>query len=243
MKVSAKFYFVSIFSVLIAGGQTLAREVSISMASGQSSLILTNPSTMSVSYDVRCYRADGSTTLLNLTGQTLLPNARVTHTAELADSGKCLGGTNPEYTGTDTSSKPYYMCSGSNSYASAGSACGTGNAFCFPDVSYGIYTCACGTFWIKNEGSAEIATGCGGFAAITGGNQVAIGNYMGGNVRKSPSVGCGSFYYAAEYADNTTRGAICCSSPVPASLCKVTITTTSTNAYLASPSFQGGAAF
>lgn len=223
---------------------TLAREVNISLADNQTTLTLVNPSTVSVNYDIVCHKPDGSGTLLSSAGNTLAPKAKVNHTASIPDSGKCAGNANPTQTMTDSSGKSFYFCSGANSYANANSACGTGNSFCFPDVSGWTGTCSCSTFWLKNDGTAEFMPSCGSYGAVTAGSQIGVGNFTGGSARKNSSVSpCAYFGYAAEYVDSTTRGSVCCSAPVGASVCKITINTTNSAAHLSSPSFLGGAAF
>jgi hypothetical protein len=232
-----------LFAALAFAYTASAREVSITLDGAQTTLVLSNPSTVTVNYDISCHKADGSGTIIALTGQTLAPNTQVKHTAAVADTNKCASNANPEFTYSDANGKNYYFCNGSNTYANAGNACGTGNSFCFPDLNTMVMACTCSTFWIKNDGNAQIQPMCGSFGAVTGGNQIMIGTYSGGNARKSSSVNCAYMYYANEVATSSTGGAICCSSPLSGSVCKVTINTASTSAFLASPSFMGGAAF
>ena len=222
-----------------------AREVSIVLDGNQTNLVLANPSTVTVNYNITCHRADGSSTLLNLTNQNLAPNTRVVHTASVPDSGKCAANANPDYTGTDASGKPYYFCAGSNTYVNANNACGVGNTFCFPDLPSSVFACGSNSFWLKNEGSIQYAPNCGTFGAVSGGNQVVVGNfsYSGQSKKTAATSSCTVFFVSNEVADSTNHGAVCCSAPVTGSVCKITINTTNTNAYLSSPSFMGGAAF
>jgi len=223
-----------------------AREVSIALDATQTSLILANPSTVTVTYNITCHKSDGSGTTLNLTGQTLAPNVRATHNAGVPDSELCSGGASPVYTTTDANSKKFYFCTGSNNYAAANSACGTGNKFCFPDVSTAIFYCSGNSFWIKNEGDIQYQPTCGSYGAPPGGEQVIVGNNSNwGYAKKSSSVaGCAYFYNAGSLdAASGSAGAVCCSSPEPGSVCKITISGSNTNAFLSSPSFMGGAAF
>ncbi len=219
-----------------------AREVTITLAADQSQLILSNPSTVTVNYNISCHKPDGSGTIINLTNQNLAPNAQVKHTSSIPDSALCSGGASPDSTATDMNGKPFYFCNGSNSYANAANACGTGNSFCFPDISSTQWP-GCSSFWIKNDGAVQHQPSCGSYAAVTGGNQVIVGGGSG-YARKSPSAGVCAYFFAAQEAPvATTAGAVCCSTPQSGSVCKVTINTVNTNAYLSSPSFMGGAAF
>lgn len=240
---------VALFALFWLSGLAEAREVTIALQDSQSTIILTNPSTVTVTYDIACYKSDGSAiSSTSATNQSLAPNARATHTSNIPDSGKCSGGTPPQASSTDSSGKSFYLCTGSNDYANASNACGSGNAFCFPDITTTSYVsgCSANSFWLYNDGNAQINGGCAGYAAVTGGNQIVIGpscTYYN-NARKSSSAGaCSGFFYAGQVATSTTAGAVCCSSPTPGSVCKITITNTSKDAYLSSPSFLGGAAF
>lgn len=232
-------FLVALFSL----SAQAARDVSISLDGSQSTLVLTNTSTVSVNYDITCHRADAGGTVLVLAGQTLAPNASVKHTASLPDSGLCAASAAPQSTFTDINGKPYYLCGGANTYANAGNACGTGNSFCFPDVSGYVGACSCSSFWLKNDGAVQFQPSCGSYGAVTGGFQVAVGSSGSGNVKKNSVVSCAWFGFATEVAVASTAGAVCCSSPIPGSLCKVTINTTNPSAFLSSPSFMGGAAF
>lgn len=232
-----------LLGTLIAVANAGAREVTITLGADQTQLILSNPSTVTVNYNISCHKPDGSGTIINLTNQNLAPNAQAKHTSAVGDSGLCNGGSNPVTSGTDAAGKPFYYCGGSNTYANAGNACGAGNTFCFPDVNTLQFPSACTQFWMKNDGGVQHQPSCGAFAALTGGNQVVVGNGSG-YARKTSSVSaCSHFYYASEVPDSSSAGAVCCSTPQSGSVCKVTINTVNTNAYLSSPSFMGGAAF
>lgn len=223
-----------------------AREVSIALETTQTSLILVNPSTVTVTYNIICHKSDGSGTTVNLTGQTLAPNVRTTHSVSTPDSELCNSGAAPAYTTVDASSKKIYYCSGSNTYANANNACGAGNSFCFPNVSTVVSSGTGTNFWIKNEGDIQYQPMCGSYGAPSAGEQVIVGNgsYFG-IVKKSSAVTapCSYFANANTQPDSNVAGSVCCSSPEPGSVCKITISGSNTNAFLSSPSFLGGAAF
>lgn len=242
-------WYVLLAAVLMFSGFAHARDVSISLDGKQMELILNNPSTVAVNYNISCHKADGSGTIINLTNQTLAPNAQVKHAAGVPDTGLCAGGTPPNGQGTDANSKPYYFCDGANTYANAGNACGAGNTFCFPDISWGATPsgCSAASYWLKNDGAVQFQPSCSSYAAVTGGSQTVVGNWAAGYsgyTKKNPAAtGCSYFYPAGEIVTSSTAGAVCCSNPSSGSVCKVTINTTATNAFLSSPSFMGGAAF
>ena len=231
--------------LMLSSAAYAGRDVSIALQAGQQDIILTNPSTVAVNYNITCHKADGSSTLLALTNQNLAPNARAVHTAMLPDSELCAGSASPIYQGFDQNSKKYYMCNGSNTYATANNACGTGNSFCYPDLNSAPWQCSGNGFWVKNDGGVQHQTWCGSFTTVTGGLQVTVGMASGtGYARKNASGSpCGNFPNADAVSPTSSAGSLCCSAPVTASLCKVTVNTTATNAYLSSPSFMGGAAF
>ena len=220
--------------------QAGAREISISLTSGQTLLVLNNPSSASVSYSVACFKPDG-TSSNSYASQTLAANASVSHAVGVPDSGQCASGT-PDVTSSDMNGKPYYLCGGTNTLASANQNCGVGQAFCFPDLSCSAFQCGATTYWLKTDSNSQYAASCGSYSAIGASLGVAIGMPGSGQVRKTAGT-CASFYAAGTYGDSTTRGSVCCSNPAAAAICKVTITSSSPNAYLSSPTFMGGAAF
>ena len=220
--------------------QAGAREISISLMSGQTTLVLNNPSSASVSYSVACFKPDG-TSSNSFASQTLAANASTSHAVGVPDSGQCASGS-PDVTGNDTNGKPYYFCGGTNTLAAAGANCGVGQAFCFPDLSCSAYQCGSTTYWLKNDGNVQYAPSCSGYSAVGASLGVAIGSPGSGQAKKTAGT-CAFFYVAATYGDSTTRGSVCCSNPAAAAICKVTITSSSPNAYLSSPTFMGGAAF
>ena len=231
---------------VLSTGNSEAREVPIHLKSDQTALVLSNPSSMTVNYNITCYKADGSGTVLALTNQNLAVNSRVSHSVTIADSGTCASGATPASSGSDINGKAYYMCTGSNTYANANNACGTGNSFCFPETSYGVSGCSGTGFWLKNDGSAQYApNSCSAFGSFTAGKQAVFDAPSAiGRARKSASVSaCSLFYNVDEQTTSSTFGSACCASPVSGSLCKITINTTNVNAHLASDSFMGGAPF
>lgn len=219
-----------------------AREISVSLTSGQATLVLNNPSSSAVTYSVACFNPSGAAAN-SFTSQSLAPNASASHeVGGVPDLGTCAAAAAPNGTFNDAAGKSVYLCAGSKNLASAGDNCGQGQAFCFPDISCSTWQCGASSYWLKNDGSAQYQPSCGTYAAITGGNGVAIGMGYSGYAKKTSS-NCAYFGAATMDADSTLRGTVCCSSPASAAICKVTITSTSPNAYLSSPSFMGGASF
>lgn len=224
-----------------------AREVSITMDENQTSLVIANPSSVSVTYNIVCQKSDGSGTTLNASGQTLAAGARTTHNTSIPDSGLCASSAAPVATGTDTNGKAFYYCSGSNAYAAANNACGTGNVFCNPSLISSYSQSSGSGFWLKNDGSLDHRPDfCTSYSTISVGNPnqvtVGMGSLPTGMAARTGSV-CGYFSYADLVSTSTAAGAICCASPVVGSVCKITISGSNSNAYLSSPSFMGGAAF
>ena len=223
-----------------------ARTVKIALGAKQTELVLSNPSSMAVNYDITCYSQDGSQQIINLTSQSVAPNAKDKHTVEIADSGKCSGGVSPYSSFTDANGAAYYFCNNTTAtYANANNVCGTGNTFCFPKLNCGHYgDCTANTFWLKNDGTVQFKAACSSFTSVTSGFQVVIkGNVFSNQAKNSQSTSCAFYYRVEEKAVGETHGAVCCADPVPGSLCKVTINSTDPNAYLSSPSFKGGSAF
>ena len=219
------------------------RTIAIAMPSNAIKLELTNPSTVTVNYGVKCFSATG-TEIINLTSQTLAPNASNKHTAGLVDQGTCAAGYTSAQVGTDRFGKKVYSCTGSGvSYASAGNVCGIGQTFCFP---YGSSGCGFSFFgqnvWLKNEGTIEKLSGCS-YVSVPGGDYI-FGSASCSSFSMRRSSAEPNTHWGLEHDTTATnRGAVCCEDSTAAGLCKVTITSASPNATLASPQFKGGAPF
>lgn len=236
--------FLSILLFFVS--QSFAREVKISIPSTQTTLEISNPSAITVNYDITCFKSDGSGNIISQTGETLAPNAKKSYTAAIADSGKCSGGATPAQSATDINGEAFYLCTGTNTFANADNACGDGNSFCMPSVNTcgGFSTFNGSTFWLKTDASSEFrVNSCGTFAAVTGGNSVIITDACTTFGEARPSSTAGTLFGTEERVTSQTHGAVCCASPESASLCRVTINTTDSQAALSSPSFAGGAAF
>lgn len=237
-----------LFSLLLSASTAFAdRTINIAMGSGNGQLELTNPSTVAVNYSVKCFNA-GGTAVTNLTGLTLAPNGSAKHVAGEPDLGTCASGYSNNLIGTDHFGKKVYSCTGGTGvpYASAQTICGPGRKFCFPagqgaGCGFGFYGL---NAWLKNEGTIEkYDYGTCTYVLLDNAQVIyapaSCGSYA---LRKNPSE---PLHYSLDHDTNAAanRGAICCEDPVPAGVCKVTITGAAGAGFLASPQFKGGASF
>lgn len=243
----------AILSLLFFSSVGLARSVDIAVKKGQTELTLSNPSTVPVSYDAVCHSADGTGTVLNATGQTLAPNAKVDLTVATVDTGKCAGNVNPNYTWIDSNGKNVYSCSGSVQYSNAASLCGTGQSFCMPLHQQGVTGCSSyiyssvGAAWVKSDdANVYYTTSCSWNHDITT-NAVAFNpsgctNYF---ARHTSVASTAEYYYGMDVVPKSnTNGAVCCEgSGDYSSYCRITINNSDTEGRLLSPSFKNGAAF
>jgi len=229
-----------------------ARTIKIVSSSG---VQLTNPSAIAVNFDITCYSQSGSQ-LLSSTGQTLAPNASSSYgnikklTEFSPTSSACVAGNG---LGNYCGAVPSAFCPGAVSYANAESLCSAGLELCQADIGVSI-SCGSTYGWVHPPATGTVTfsnSSCGWTTDHTL-NTATQGLLFGqayapsitGSVRCSFDGGTSIKNYC-DYALKTTaaHGAICCEKKTAASYCSVTINSSETNAFLASPQFKGGAAF
>lgn len=238
--------------LLVASIAEAARTIRI--VSRKEGIQLTNPSTVSVNYDVTCYKADGSVTSASA-GQTLSPNASVNH-----GTGKTLSDFTP-LSNACTSNGPTSFgltggmsavgCNTSNTYADAALACSDGLEVC-NYVPHNYINCGAvstSMYWVRPPVTGTVTfsnSACSWanttFDSTTDG--LVMGEYCSSVGNSYCSINGGSNYssYCGAQPKTATIGTLCCPKTA-SSYCKVTINTADANAFLASPHFKGGAPF
>lgn len=232
--------------VLLASPSMAARTINIALPSGAKDISFSNPSTVTVTYDITCYANDG-VAKLSLTSQTLDASKSATHAPGFADSGLCASGASPAHQYPDLNGKKVYMCTAStNTYANAQNACGAGQKFCYPLPQY----VGCSTYmggyaaWIKQEAGLEKTADYGCTWNPTVGSDYFYGSGCTYSVRKIATPAHRVEGLVISATGSETMGAACCEDVQAGGLCKVTITNATPAAgALSSPSFKGGAPF
>jgi hypothetical protein len=180
------------------------RTVAITVPSGGSKLKITNPSTVTVAYSVTCYDNSGAAVNTHAS-ESLAAGNGTTYAAGIVDQGTCAASAPAATSGTDALGKKYYACSGSVTYASAGTLCGTGQNFCFPrpPSACGSINAGCSQFWAYKEAGLQYDNT--GWTAI-GANYPYVGTWA-----TSLSLNSGTTYWAGAVSatGSETIGAIC----------------------------------
>ncbi|MCB9025403.1 MAG: hypothetical protein H6625_03725 [Bdellovibrionaceae bacterium] len=242
--------------IIISNTSQAARTVNLMNMNDK--VVLTNPSTVSVNYDVACFSPSGSQ-IVNLSNETLIPNATKVYGASVditsvSNTDACTPGTADFGYFTHVScgaTMQAKACPGSVDFTNASSLCGTGLTLC-KYLPGNYYSCA-GTnnaFWVDapTTGLVEISpdSGCTWTSMAATHALMVSERFSCASVAYSQSCrvgganqvinGCGSDL------KTNSHGAICCAKPA-SSFCRITINSTSVDAFLSSPNFKGGASF
>ena len=237
----ALLFFISI--------QSQAQRTVVLTSHGPGSPIqITNPSTVGVNFDVACFDAAGTQTV-NQTGLSLA--SQNTH---FVGGPTCAAGYTLEVSSSSFSS-PIYACkkdSGTVTFANAAAVCSGNNLCTIQEVvlNHGTNAYSNFAYWFvpgvtnwsyDNTGSGaftNVTDGTGTRSIVTASNftprcKDVVAASGAPNVQncKERTVGFGA------------AGSLCCESQTGLSYCRVTITSTSADAYLTSPNFKGGAPF
>lgn len=240
----------AMFVILMSFSSWAVADRSVSIAVPGGSLELVNGSDVSVNYTVQCYdRTTGSNVITDGSNQTIAAKAsRVFQSA-----GVCQGGASPTYKSTQGP----FACSGSVTFANAGSVCGADSSLCtisalqaksitslqaFP---HGYWVGVTGTLWYAysygKEYPQDMTVG-GKVHAPTVYSQYSKGPDYLCNQNQSQT---GAISHCSMSDTNySAPGALCCPNNNGFKSCKVTIhATTPAGGHLQSPQFKGGTSF
>ena len=239
------------FSFLGFSGSAYAgADRSVSIAAPNGKLELVNGSTVPVNYTVECYdKATGSNVITGGVNVTLASKGAISY----GSGGMCAGNAVP----AKITSTGVLFCSGSVTYASASSLCGTGQLLCTLTKMQAMGNSGAeflNGYWMSNTATTWSTSYDGGTKwydyTLTGGKK----NYAPITSNKSSNYVCATATQgtggvivsncSAGYTTGTNSGSTCCPLNNGFASCKVTVLGTSaTGAHLQSPQFKGGSPF
>lgn len=241
---------------LLLSTSVWARKVDIPISHGQ--LILSNPTSQNVSYNLICKDRNGATAL-NETSQSLLAG-KTREIGHTVGASSCSAGKSQNIvTGGLNGMSVCYDMMGSV-YTSAASYCGTGFHVCsIQDVHNNKGTASSSSMW----GYVQVPSAWSS-RTWDGSNYVWQNNTSSSHYASMDSMGMQDYRCATGTSGSGTvitgcftnpttdpmtmspahiSSVMCCSDIGSISHCQVDITSTSEDAYLISPQFMGGKAF
>ena len=248
MEVHLRQFVFFLFSLVLGLNAWSARTVNIVNVGND--ITITNPSTVSVGFDVRCFNGSGTETVTQL-GETLSPNASKTYgksvdPSVLSNADACTG-TAATFISMGSAScgsiPSFKACPDAVTFANAESACAPGTSPCEYNDVFNIFCAGANTFWMNppTSGTLQFSTDSGttfNNADLTTNGIVLVDSNCTFQCKFTGSAANG----CKILPKTESHGVMCCAGKVP-NFCKVTVNSTDANAFLASPGFKGGAPF